>query len=526
MTHFVEQHSFSLTPLSPIHVGAGEDLDWTTSYIDGSALVLFDSIRVAIRLEEKTLAAIDKALGNADPSRIICDLQRVYRENRAALSQGARRFVSVLPDLAEHMQNALGQVSQREDRRSIVNELAVARTMVEPLLQRPYIPGSTLKGAIRTAWLDALPAVRGRKDGSLDESAMLGGSFDKDPFRLVGVADLSSDAGARTVIVEARNVRRQVSTSGRDEGKGLPVRVEAIAPFLAGALRGGVVLRKLNGKTLERDVQLATPELDEILTRINRFHIGLFRAQREQLRGLRHHVDQDWLSSMETLVGRIDKGEGRKVGLVRIGKFCTAEAKTVSERQISVRVGRSQTDKRRNGTTFWLAGDRMASGRLPFGWALIEFGDGGPSAATADWCARMRRGSKYDLPESPNLLVPGALHTGTRNSPTSDVSLEVPTKPPSPPRERVIPTPSNEIEQTLFDLETAIDRLNPDEAVWLGQGSVGGAVRNSMNQAVRGWAVSERRSLARLIDEKLAGRLKVRNAERVDFERRLTQLRK
>jgi hypothetical protein len=65
-------------------------------------------------------------------------------------------------------------------------------------------------------------------------------------------------------------------------------------------------------------------------------------------------------------------GKPQEACLVRLGKLCSAESKTIENRQISVRISRRESVIRKAGTTIWLAGDEKASKGLPFGWALLE----------------------------------------------------------------------------------------------------------------------------------------------------------
>jgi hypothetical protein len=92
---------------------------------------------------------------------------------------------------------------------------------------------------------------------------------------------------------------------------------------------------------------------------------------------MKNHAPRWWLDAMGEIV------KTPNIALIRLGKFATAESKTTRDRNIAVRVAKNgPPDWRKEGTTFWLAGDDKDDGGIPFGWALLEWQDG-PTSATA-----------------------------------------------------------------------------------------------------------------------------------------------
>ena len=80
--------------------------------------------------------------------------------------------------------------------------------------QKPYLPGSSLKGAIRTAILNHLAQSNFNANGR--EDRLLGGSFETDPLRLLKISDAMVGEGVEgelTHICDNQNRHRKDGTT-------------------------------------------------------------------------------------------------------------------------------------------------------------------------------------------------------------------------------------------------------------------------------------------------------------------------
>lgn len=85
------------------------------------------------------------------------EVQAFFYQRRQALITVAKRRVPAVPKLVEFYQDRVGQTVQTEgDGSQLVNKLAIGRTFFNPVNGAPILPGSSLKGAIRTALLDGI----------------------------------------------------------------------------------------------------------------------------------------------------------------------------------------------------------------------------------------------------------------------------------------------------------------------------------------------------------------------------------
>ncbi|HZT19980.1 MAG TPA: RAMP superfamily CRISPR-associated protein [Dongiaceae bacterium] len=499
MSGWIERMPICLTPLSPIHIGHGSEIDWTVSYLDGNELVQFDPLR--LELPEPLLGGIDKAAAMPDGGKALLALQRLYTANKRLLAPGRTGSISVPAGLAAKIAGTVGRPAQIEaDGGAVVNSLSVARTAFSALTGQAYVPGSSLKGALRTAWLDGLPQKRrpgGPGQTRLLEDEMLGGRFASDPFRLIQVEDSIGPRPARTLIVQARNVKRAADRPG----KGLPLRVEAIGPYQAGAFVGGLRRRDLGGRRIRERGDDAAPvaaQVPELATACTRFHLRLFQSEAAQQRSLRA-VDRGWLDAVDSLLrGPLARAlRDGSAALVRIGKFGGAESKTVEGREIKIRVSGTRHEHRAAGTTFWLAGDHEAERALPFGWAVLELA-GEPGPAVQAWCRWMTE--RFELLCAP---APPPFQRGEDSErPVQDR-----------PGDRIVEDPQSDPERMLSSLEDLLDAGRQVDAM----------IANYVNQA-RTWDPKERALLVRIVREKGLAQSRLAPFKRRELEEKLKKL--
>lgn len=387
-------HPLVLTPLSPIHIGSGVELDWTQAVLDGDRLVLFDPLRA--ELPPAALDQLAKAADDRNPGTAMIRLQKLFKAHRNAFLQVSVGEVQLTAAMARKFEVSLGRnVQAAQDGNKVVSELSVSRHATEPTSSVPYVPGTSLKGALRTAAiarLDGQPKTAGPRppDGRnakgqpfwSDPSDKLLGAFDKSMFSRVLVSDLTPVASTTGLVAEVRNWARRPK-GHMPEGK-VPVTVELMQPFVPGACSGEIRIGRERGP---EDPVKAHPDLARLLRDAHQFHIAHFQeaaAYLDQPVGLM----PQWLRGVQGLLGELQPrfAEGR-AALVRLGKFCSAESKTVSWRSVRVKVGKSDYRQMLNSTTFWLA-DLGAQGRLPLGWAIVELGSE-PSAAVRAFCEAM-----------------------------------------------------------------------------------------------------------------------------------------
>lgn len=401
---FLTTARLALTPLAPIHIGSGEDFEPTHYVIDDGLLHAFDPSCAAL---PEPLA---RRLGQLGEEADLLRIQRFFHEHRAHFMPHARLLVPVAPGLADDYQDKIGQVANREATgRDVINKLSVERATHSH--DRPYIPASSLKGALRTALLDGLNAGRrplstekGRGPNSWDstklEKRLLEGDYATSPLRLLKPADLMPvGEPAREVLYALsryKDLKRDKYGEERKPREQLFARKECIAPGQYRAFQGDLVLQHLGG----HDTPGATParhlrpaDLHGLARDCNRYHLPRLYDELATL-DRRNLVDPAWKAAIEGLLAgelKAPLAEGRAL-LVRLGRYGGAESKTLSgdgvaHIKIMQAKGMPPLYESRSRTVWVAAGHaERAHAALPFGWALVEIDPAAELPALRAWC--------------------------------------------------------------------------------------------------------------------------------------------
>jgi CRISPR-associated protein Csm5 len=400
MTRFIETVPVALTPLTPIHVGCGEDFEPTNYVIDGGVLYEFDAARIALTAAERSdlLRAVSRPGDEA-----IRAVQSFFFEKRRRCIETSRLKVPVAAGVDEWYRSRVGKVVQRESGgRTVSNQLEIERTAHHPHTGKPYLPGSSIKGSIRTAWLNHIdpspvierdPSKRPEERSSDVEAELLDGTFSRDPFRLVKVADADGENVASRVLfcVDRDKVQKPSRTGERIE-KNLFVRREAIAGGQYRALLAEVRFDRLpnvgdSAQTPAKDKRIGG--FVDLAHACNRFYLPRLEFDLALIR--RRFANDPWIDRVEKLLAAIlpDFEAGRSM-LVRVGRHSGADSVTLDKRRwIQIKGGkRRPTYWSREATTIWLAAEREDSRAelLPFGWLLIEASPSAANDALRAWC--------------------------------------------------------------------------------------------------------------------------------------------
>ena len=391
---FLELHQLSITLLTPVHIGCGEDYTPVDYVIEDDALFAFDSASVSKALPKN---ARDQLLGLVKGKRqqdVLTSIQKLFYEHREELLAIASHHLPVASGVAELYQKRIGQTAQLErDGKRVVNRLEIERTFYNPSSQRPVIPGSSLKGAIRTALLDwENKGEAGRhkeKNKELQQRVFRYEKFEQDPMRLVqlGDSEICNGNGITREIRFAVNRPRNEPKPGQSKqtmaaDKGLSQLLETLSDFSPRAYNSRLTLHQV-GQLQESD---KLPEarfqwtVEQIARACNRFYLPLLEQEMEII-GQRRYASPEWEQRMHRFLQCVNPLlESNKAMLLRIGRHSGAEAVILNDvRSIKIMSGRDESGKSRSKNeaqphTLWLASDATGarSAMTPFGWVLVE----------------------------------------------------------------------------------------------------------------------------------------------------------
>ena len=377
---FLEEHQLKITTLTPVHIGCGENYTPTDYVIDDKTLFAFDSSAVIEALTEKAREKMMRLVSGSRQDDVLKEIQRFFYEHRESLMAKSSHYLPVASGVDALYENRIGQAAQGESGgKTVINKLEIERTFYNPVNQAPVIPGSSLKGAIRTALLnqvniDKKQPFNGRRpidnkklQQCLFEYEM--GKLEKDPMRLVCLADSTSTecTPIKSEIRFAVNRPREPTTNRTmAEDKGLYQLLETLPELNARAYSSRLTIQKV--RQLPQKDKLPTDNfhwnIKQIIQACNEFYRPLLKKEMDIIKQ-RQYVSPDWANRMEKLFDGIKSLlDTERAMLLRVGRHSGAEAVT-----LNLKMGGQPKPR-----TLWLAADAWdsSSGMAPFGWLLIE----------------------------------------------------------------------------------------------------------------------------------------------------------
>ncbi len=223
---------YRFIPLSPVHIGSGETLAPENYALspDGEELIAIDTRALVRKLPDQGRQAYEDLLEAGNLAGALNFIRGVFAglQKRAAGKRTPFELYRI----------QLGKKAIREVRQAVENPLQ-RKGEIHALQRNPYtgdvvIPGSSVKGAMRTAVLSGNVNPGGQKDRRVESELAplkgprkarrleeLGFAYDPkhleaDPFRLVEVSDAAWPAGA--VRIDRAEVRNPSRPETKPEG--------------------------------------------------------------------------------------------------------------------------------------------------------------------------------------------------------------------------------------------------------------------------------------------------------------------
>jgi len=355
-----------LKTLSPVHIGCDEVYEPMGFVMDEHAqqMVVFDPLSFISQMEDIDKKRFSEICLEGTVSSIL----EIYKFLRGRAAQG--RHIDVCQGFLDHYHKTLAIPAKDKKRvQQELNRFTIERTSFLPSDHRPYIPGSAIKGAIRTAYLNAMarkkkvPTQRGKyaaKD--LEKELLDGGAFDTDPFRLVKIPDFRPVGLAKTRIVYAVNEKKMPSKFG---ARGPYKILEVIQP----------------GALFEGEITVDTPPTKKSVNSPISMQ-GLLESIKQFFLREKNREDDD-LKRIN--IPEVQISDNKDMFLIRLGRHSGAESVTIEgHRNVKIMLGEGKKTFKTYATTLWLASEmqkpKINENLYPFGWAVL----GELSAALAE----------------------------------------------------------------------------------------------------------------------------------------------
>lgn len=396
--------------LTPVHVGDGTSMTPESYRLRkrGNADVLerFDAPAVIARMPEAGMRAYVTALRQGG-------LRQAQEMVQKAADGAIVDWIMVSAASRDDIEPVLENRRRRGEIKPFVRSGGV-----------PILPGSSIKGAIRTAWLaaettDAIVCEIGSKaerervgktgalSNQFQERAFghRGQQTEQDPMRDLSVGDIALGAGSTMIDkVQVLNRGAEGPVSAGPEAN-MQIHVERLlslvdpdfaAPGLALSLSLATPAHVAEREKRAGDRAILprhTPTLEALRGAVNRHHARLWRLERDRFyAGTGTDALMDALLEAFTLpTGGADAIEAalnaRGAWLLRIGRYSHFEAKSVEGLRFGEKRGKNGRDGQRRDASFMreAGGSRTAahdgSGRfLPFGWVMLLPAETAPAA--------------------------------------------------------------------------------------------------------------------------------------------------
>ncbi|MFA5646362.1 MAG: type III-A CRISPR-associated RAMP protein Csm5 [Candidatus Ratteibacteria bacterium] len=340
----MKQYTVTLKVLSPLHIGCGEEYTPVEFIIDDRENVMkrFQPLDFCATLSPaKKKEFTDLCMYAKNPIEIYKFVKTHYNNSLSV------QEIAISKEIARKYQEMLSRASSSGD----INRFSIARTLFHSHSMLPYIPGSALKGAIRTAYLswlsDKYPNINSKElEKELLARSVEKKSLEKDPFQYLKISDLSPSFGTQNTqkIVYAVNRKKKSSKKGRGP-----------AQMLETIQQGSIFTGTLS---IQEENTFTWKNIKE---------------------AIKIHYSSIWEDDNEVLkktgISEISDRQGTGITL-RMGRHSGAEAVTMRQyRKIKIRT-RTNYQILKNATTIWLASEESKplslEKTLPFGWISMS----------------------------------------------------------------------------------------------------------------------------------------------------------
>jgi len=341
-----------ITALTPIHIGSGGVYEPTNFIIDNKILYYFKSEDFFMNLPQIEQKAFLDILNKANVNSFV-RIHSFVKQHKDIAKKIAFLKVATSQGIQNKYNQAVGKIVHRERISNVFNKFEIQKIQRKQIILSSekigfvgYIPGSSLKGAITTAYEEFLFKNNRNKYNNFVNSKP-----ENHPFKNLKIAD-SKVTGPKHKIGFAVNRERF-----EDDETGPSTFIEVIN----------------QGATFEVDINYESLNIREILESCNLHYKPIFDSMFDmELDNTGTYFSDEFFNKYSNL--QLNKNQF----LIRVGKHSGARAVTIDGlREINVKESKYKWEKDEEETTTWLFGDdeKQEENLIPFGWILCEIVD-------------------------------------------------------------------------------------------------------------------------------------------------------
>ena len=342
-----QQYQTTLHILSPIHIGTGEELDPFSYVIKEDILHFIDLSKWMDTYPDKE--ALHRIMDSDNFSFV-----RLYIQQHIDLTTCTIKTIPI------KSQKLLDTYEKAMKEQKSQNQLLINPMTRNDINKIAFIPGSSIKGAMRTAianaFVDKARVSSNDAFGRNNYNRKIFGPPNKDPMKNVKVSDISLNETS-TYIFEAQEMSNNPDKSLTPKGF-LEATISEITSDHMAHYPLKVMISPFELYHTQVDVHF-------IIDTLNQFYIPKFFHDEDEF--YRHSMPKIGQIAFLKIKDRVHNMSPNEA-LIRVGHFSHIECMTLDH------VRKPRTKRGKDGKPLpWGTTRTLANGLFPFGWAIIEF---------------------------------------------------------------------------------------------------------------------------------------------------------
>ncbi len=370
----MKKYRLKLTALTPIHIGTGESYDPTNFIVDEGYLYEFDEVKFFKLLPQKDKEIFIKATEKSSYDSLF-EIHKFVKTHKEIAKKAYTHKVQVSKGIQNDYERKIGKVVQIEggrkiNKRRVFNNFEIEKTARLANDKKVYIPGSSLKGAISTAYQEYIF----KKDRKLWQRLFEARNPSQNLFKELSIAD-TKPVKTYSIIGYAVNKERF-----EEDDQGPNIKLETIysSEKQQSIFETALDIKKFIDLDLEVDIK-------DIQKACNEHYLPIFEQQFKAYAIFKGQKVDDFTNEYFS-DSFYEKYKNFKLKenqfLIRVGKYSQARAVTIDGmRKIRVKLSGGGPKRKPNKwetldqeTTTWMFGfnERSNNNLMPFGWMVCE----------------------------------------------------------------------------------------------------------------------------------------------------------
>ena len=339
-----KSYDVDLHILSPVHIGAGQELDPFSYIIRKDNLLLFDLLKWMNGYENKD--ELNKKMDSEDFVALRSYISEHFNNDDAILCSIPVKSRDVMERYRKAVQD------KRSENQAIVNFMTK-----NEITKIPYIPGSSIKGSVRTAIASRFVSEAGVQKYNKEKynEKIFGKQVLKNPMKNLKISDINLDP-AGSFIYEAKEFSIKPDKTPTPKGG-----FEASASLCELNSDVSIPLRFIlkNFKLFDNII-----DLQFIVDTLYKFYMPKYKDEYKKFYSTSRAKEiQQAMATVNMEAVNLKSNET----FIRIGRFSHVECVTLDKI-------RDPKTRKKNGEFLpWGKTRTLANGLYPFGWVKLEF---------------------------------------------------------------------------------------------------------------------------------------------------------